>query len=119
MHVHPAGCSFFQAVAVGLALSLNLSSGSQAPAAPSVFTMSPRGGHPACPRDMHGRGFPWSRWTNRLLILGPERLDQRQMCVLSGTTPGPLEQSLESTTRVSSECLVGNDICPQGLMRSI
>ena len=104
---------------VGLSLSLNLSSGSQAPAAPSIFTMSPRGGHTAYPRDGHNRGFPWHRWTNRLLILGSEQLTRDRWVCIMGLPTGPLEQSLESTTGVSPECLVGNDIGPRWLMSSI
>ena len=100
---------------VGLSLSLNLSSGSQAPAAPSIFTMSPRGEHTAYPRDGHSREFPWPRWTNKMLILGSEQLDQRQMCVRSGTPPGRLEQSFESTTESHLNAWLAMTYTPGGL----
>ncbi|XP_070099178.1 ral guanine nucleotide dissociation stimulator-like isoform X4 [Equus caballus] len=72
---------------------LSVSLGSQAPTAPSVFTTSPRGGHPACPRDGHCQAFPQARWTNGLPSLESEWLEHDR-CLCMCDSPLALPRSL-------------------------
>ena len=58
-----------------------LSSGSQAPAAPSVFTAPRREEHPACPRDVHCV-VTQARWTHGLPRLGMYGGSGTELCAL-------------------------------------
>ena len=59
----------------------SLSSGCQAPAAPSVFTAPRKGGHTACPRDGHCE-VTQALWTQGLPSLGPNGGSGTELCAL-------------------------------------